>query len=224
MKIKPFPCLGPRDIDSAKSSAKGGAESDLILRAQRGDEAAFEKLFEAHKRRVYAICLRATRNAADAEDLTQDAFLKVFRGLAGFRGESIFSTWLHRLVMNEVLMHLRKRHRAHPSIEEEFTNLQGQPVKTEYGKVDRRLSGCVDRISLNRALAKLPSGYRTAFLLYDVEGYKHSEIARMMNWSVGNSKSQLFKARRKLRAWLKFSSLKSVSRLPAVGGVSPSQI
>ena len=217
MKIKPFPESKPRDLDSIKAGTKGGAESDVILRAQRGDEAAFEKLFETHKRRVYGICLRATRNAADAEDLTQDAFLKVFRGLPGFRGEATFSTWLHRLVMNEVLMHLRKRHRAHPSIDEELTNLQGEPVKTEYGKADGRLSGCVDRIALNRALAKLPSGYRTAFLLYDVEGFKHSEIARMMNWSVGNSKSQLFKARRKLRAWLRFNPLKNISRPPVAG-------
>jgi RNA polymerase sigma-70 factor (ECF subfamily) len=216
MKIKPFPGSGPRDSDSTKSSAKVRGESDLILRAQHGDETAFEKLFDAHKRRVYAICLRATRNSADAEDLTQDAFLKVFRGIHSFRGESAFSTWLHRLVMNEVLMHLRKRHRAQPSIEEEFTNLQGEPLKIEFGKADHRLSGCVDRIALNRALAKLPTGYRTAFLLYDVEGYKHSEIARMMNWSVGNSKSQLFKARRKLRAWLRFNPLRKVLHAPAV--------
>ncbi|HLY60929.1 MAG TPA: RNA polymerase sigma factor [Terriglobia bacterium] len=217
MNIKPFAESKAGDIDSNRAGNKGGTESELILRAQRGDEAAFEKLFETHKRRVYAICLRATRNTADAEDLTQDAFLKVFRGLPGFRGESIFSTWLHRLVMNEVLMHLRKRQRAQPSIDEQFSNLQGEPVKIEYGTEDGRLSGCVDRITLDRALAKLPSGYRTAFLLYDVEGYKHSEIARMMNWSVGNSKSQLFKARRKLRAWLGFNPLKNVSRLPVAG-------
>lgn len=217
MNNKPFPESKSSYIDSIKARTRAGTEFDLILRAQRGDEAAFEKLFEAHKRRVYAICLRATRNAADAEDLTQDAFLKVFRGLPGFRGESIFSTWLHRLVMNEVLMHLRKLHRAQRSIDEEFKNLQGEPVRMEYGKADGRLSGCVDRIALNRALAKLPSGYRTAFLLYDVEGYKHSEIARMMNWSVGNSKSQLFKARRKLRAWLLFNPLKNLSRLRAMG-------
>src|SRR5258708_4256140 len=139
MSIKPISESKPKDIDSIKVRARGGAESDLILRAQRGDETAFEKLFDAHKRRVYAICLRATRNATDAEDLTQDAFLKVFRGLAGFRGESTFSTWLHRLVMNEVLMHLRKARLAQLSIDEEFTNLQGEPVKIDYGKVDGRL-------------------------------------------------------------------------------------
>jgi RNA polymerase sigma-70 factor (ECF subfamily) len=121
--------------------------------------------------------------------------------------------------MNEVLMHLRKRRLAQPSIEEEFVNSEGDAMKADYGKVDGRLSGCVDRISLNRAVANLPSGYRAAFLLYDVEGYKHKEIARMMNWSVGNSKSQLFKARRKLRAWLRFNPLKKVPRLRSVGTV-----
>jgi len=216
MKTKTFPESKPRDCDAIMARLKDAVERDLVRRAQRGDEAAFEQLFETHKRRVYAICLRATRSAADAEDLTQDAFLKVFKGIAGFRGESTFSTWLHRLVMNEVLMHLRKRRMTQLSIDEEFTNVQGELVKMEYGKADGRLSGCVDRITLNRALAQLPSGYRTAFLLYDVEGYKHNEIARMMNWSVGNSKSQLFKARRKLRAWLRIKRLKLVQRMPAV--------
>lgn len=217
MDIKPFPKLRPKYIATIKARAKAADERKLITSAQRGDEGAFEKLFEKYKRRVHAICLGATRSAADAEDLTQDAFLKVFRGIAGFRGDSTFSTWLHRLVMNEVLMHLRKRRLNQLSLDEEFTNLQGEPVKVEYGKMDGRLSGCVDRITLDRALATLPSGYRTAFLLYDVEGYKHVEIAGMMNWSVGNSKSQLFKARRRLRAWLRFNPLKKVSRLPAVG-------
>jgi RNA polymerase sigma-70 factor, ECF subfamily len=217
MNSNPFPESNRKGNDAVKAGIKRGSEKELIGRAQRGDEAAFEKLFEVHKRRVYAICLRATRTAADAEDLTQDAFLKVFRGIAGFRGDSTFSTWLHRLVMNEVLMHLRKRRVAQTSIDEESTNLQGQPVRMEYGKIDGRLSGCVERITLNRALAKLPPGYRTAILLYDVEGYKHVEIARMMNWSVGNSKSQLFKARRKLRAWLHFKPRRSISRLTALG-------
>lgn len=214
--IRPFPAPRREVNNTTGARVNCPAERDLIMRAKCGDESAFEKLFEAHKRRVYAICLRATRSAADAEDLTQDAFLKVFRGIAGFRGESTFSTWLHRLVINEVLMHLRKRRVAQTSIDEEFTNGQGEPVNVEFGKVDGRLSGCVDRITLTRALAKLPSGYRTAILLYDVEGYKHREIARMMNWSVGNSKSQLFKARRKLRAWLRFNPRRSVSRQPAV--------
>jgi RNA polymerase sigma-70 factor, ECF subfamily len=216
MNIKPIPGSKPKDNDASTARVNGAAERKLIRRAQRGDEAAFEQLFETHKRRVYAVCLRATRSTADAEDLTQDAFLKVFKGIGGFRGESTFSTWLHRLVMNEVLMHLRKRRLTQLSIDEEFTNVEGELVKMEHGKVDGRLSGCVDRITLSRALARLPSGYRTAFLLYDVEGYKHNEIARMMNWSVGNSKSQLFKARRKLRAWLRFNKLKLVPRLPVV--------
>ncbi len=190
-----------------------GVQHDLIGRAQRGEEAAFAELFELHKRRVYAICLRVTRNAADAEDLTQEAFLKVFRGIASFRGDSSFTTWLHRLVVNEVLMHIRKKRVPQISLDEP-SSARGDAPAREHGRADGRLSGCVDRLTLNRAIAELPPGYRTALILYDMEGYKHNEIAQMMNWSVGNSKSQLFKARRKLRQWLQFNQLKGASRMP----------
>ncbi len=206
-------------VMSAKSpeeytvGAKAAFQKELIKRAQRGEEAAFAELFETHKRRVYAICLRVTRSPADAEDLTQEAFLKVFRGIAGFRGESTFSTWLHRLAVNEVLMHLRKKRLPQVSLDEAST-ARGDSAAREYGGRDGRLAGCVDRITLNRAIAELPLGYRTALVLYDMEGYKHNEIAQMINWSVGNSKSQLFKARRKLRAWLRFNQSNGVPRLP----------
>ena len=189
---------------------------DLIGRAQRGDESAFAELFELHKRRVYAICLRVTRNAADAEDLTQEAFLKVFRGIASFRGDSSFSTGLHRLVVNEVLMHIRKKRVPQISLDEPAGSRDDAPVR-EHGKPDGRLSGCVDRLTLDRAIAELPPGYRTALILYDMEGYKHNEIAQMMNWSVGNSKSQLFKARRKLRHWLRYNQARVGSPVAVAG-------
>jgi len=177
---------------------KAATDTELIARAQRGDEAAFTSIFEAHKRRVYSLCLRMTGNTAEAEDLTQEAFLQLFRKIATFRGESAFSTWLHRLAVNVVLMHLRKKGLQQVSLDEMDTS-QDEPVKRDYGSDDQRLTGSVDRIGLQQAIADLPPGYRTVFVLHDVEGYEHNEIAEIMKCSVGNSKSQLHKARMKLR-------------------------
>ena len=143
-----------------------------------------------------------TGDAAEAEDLTQEAFLQLFRKLSTFRGESAFSTWLHRLVVNVVLMRLRKKSIQKVSLDE-TDNSQDEPVKREYGEDDRRLLGSIDRIALNAAIEQLPPGYRAIFLLHDVQGYEHNEIARIMNCSVGNSKSQLHKARLKLREALR---------------------
>jgi RNA polymerase sigma-70 factor (ECF subfamily) len=179
-------------------ASKAASDAQLIARAQRGDEEAFAALFEAHKRRVYSLCLRMTGNTAEAEDLTQEAFLQLYRKISTFRGESAFSTWLHRLAVNVVLMHLRKKGLQQISLDEVDTS-QDEPVKRDYGSDDRRLTGSVDRIGLQHAIADLPPGYRAVFVLHDVEGYEHNEIAEIMKCSVGNSKSQLHKARMKLR-------------------------
>jgi RNA polymerase sigma-70 factor, ECF subfamily len=184
------------------STPKAATEAQFIARAQRGDEEAFAALFEAHKRRVYSLCLRMTGNTAEAEDLAQEAFLQLFRKISTFRGDSAFSTWLHRLVVNVVLMHLRKKGLQQVSLDDVDTS-QEEPVKRDYGDDDRRLMGSVDRISLNRAIADLPRGYRAVFVLHDVEGYEHNEIAQIMDCSIGNSKSQLHKARLKLRETLR---------------------
>jgi RNA polymerase sigma-70 factor (ECF subfamily) len=181
---------------------KAATEAQLIARAQRGEEEAYAALFEAHKRRVYSLCLRMTGNTAEAEDLTQEAFLQLFRKISTFRGESAFSTWLHRLAVNVVLMHLRKKGLQQISLDEVDTS-QDEPVKRDYGSDDRRLMGSVERIGLQNAIADLPPGYRTVFVLHDVEGYEHNEIAEIMKCSVGNSKSQLHKARMKLRERLR---------------------
>jgi RNA polymerase sigma-70 factor (ECF subfamily) len=181
---------------------KAVSDSQLIARAQKGDEEAFAALFEVHKRRVYSLCLRMTGNTAEAEDLAQEAFLQLFRKISTFRGESAFSTWLHRLTVNVVLMHLRKKGLQQVSLDEPDTS-QDEPVKRDYGDDDRRLTGSIDRIGLQNAIADLPPGYRTVFVLHDVEGYEHNEIAEIMNCSVGNSKSQLHKARMKLRERLR---------------------
>jgi RNA polymerase sigma-70 factor (ECF subfamily) len=178
------------------------SQKQLIRRAQRGDEQAFEALFNTYKRRVYCLCLRMTRDPDQAEDLSQDAFLQLFRRISTFRGESAFSTWLHRLVFNVVLMHLRKKRLPQIPLDDTDSSGQEQPVRHEYGAEDPRLAGAIDRINLAQAISRLPQGYRTTLLFHDAHGYDHYEIAELRNCSVGNSKSQLHKARRRLRALL----------------------
>jgi RNA polymerase sigma-70 factor (ECF subfamily) len=179
------------------------SEAEAIRRAQGGDAGAFEHLYRLHSRRVYALCLRMVGNTAEAEDLAQEAFLQLFRKIATFRGESAFSTWLHRLAVNVVLMRLRKRVPAETSLEEttEPDEESGGPRK-DIGEPDLRLTGSVDRVNLERAVKQLPPGYRSIFVLHDVQGYEHNEIAAIMNCSIGNSKSQLHKARMRLRELL----------------------
>jgi RNA polymerase sigma-70 factor (ECF subfamily) len=177
--------------------------ADLVTRAQNGEESAFELLFEQNKQRVYALCLRMTGNTADAEELTQEAFLQVFRKIQTFRGESAFSTWLHRISVNTVLMRLRKNKVTEMPLENTVTGDDLDEPRREYGMCDLALAGAVDRTNLERAIAQLPFGYRRAFLLHDVEGYEHNEIATLLGCSVGNSKSQLHKARVRLRKLLR---------------------
>lgn len=183
------------------STVRFNLDFDLVRRAQQGDSDAFASLFHAHKARIYSICLRMTNNTAEAEDLTQDAFMQVFRKLATFRGDSALSTWLYRIAVNTVLMHFRKKALRQVSLDEPY-NQDARQVRREYGSKDDRLSGCVDRIALTRAIRELPDGYRTIFLLHEVEGYEHQEIAELLDCSVGNSKSQLHKAKLRIRELL----------------------
>ncbi len=203
--IGPLARIQPRDPNAQASpqSSKPLIEADAIRLAQAGDAAAFEFLYHLHGRRVYALCLRMVNNPADAEDLTQEAFLQLFRKIGTFRGESAFSTWLHRMTVNVVLMRLRKKSLPVASLEEttEPDEETGGPRK-DVGAPDLRLSGAVDRVNLERSVEKLPPGYRTVFVLHDVQGYEHNEIADIMGCSVGNSKSQLHKARTRLRELL----------------------
>src|SRR5258706_500386 len=178
-------------------------ESEAIRLAQAGNAAAFEFLYQLHGRRVYALCLRMVGNPADAEDLMQEAFLQLFRKIGTFRGESAFSTWLHRMTVNVVLMRLRKKSLPTDSLEETLEpDGENSGPKRDVGAPDLRLSGAVDRVNLERSIEKLPPGYRTVFVLHDVQGYEHNEIADIMGCSVGNSKSQLHKARTRLRELL----------------------
>jgi RNA polymerase sigma-70 factor, ECF subfamily len=190
--------------DARKSQGDRLSEAEAIERAKQGDEEAFEVLYHLHKRRVYSLCLRMTANTAAAEDLTQEAFLQLFRKIGTFRGESAFSTWLHRMAVNVVLMQLRKKGLPLVSLEETMETEEESPKK-EPGAEDVRLAGSLNRLQLEQAIGDLPPGYRMVFLLHDVEGYEHNEIAEMVGCSIGNSKSQLHKARMKLRELLKTS-------------------
>jgi RNA polymerase sigma-70 factor, ECF subfamily len=180
------------------------SEAEAIERAKLGDAEAFQVLYSLHKRRVFSLCLRMTSNTADAEDLTQEAFLQLFRKIATFRGESAFSTWLHRMAVNVVLMQLRKKSLPLVPLEDTIETEEEAPKK-EPGAEDPVLAGSVDRLELKKAVDSLPPGYRTIFVLHDVEGYEHNEIAEIVGCSIGNSKSQLHKARMKLRELLKLS-------------------
>jgi RNA polymerase sigma-70 factor (ECF subfamily) len=178
-------------------------EAEAIERARNGDRAACEYLYRSHNRRVYAVCLRMVGNTTEAEDLTQEAFLLLFRKIQTFRGESAFSTWLHRLVVNIVLMHLRKKSLPVVSIEatHDPSNETGSP-SIDIAAPDLFLEGSIDRINLGRCIARLPVGYRTIFVLHDIQGYEHHEIAEMLGRSVSVSKSQLHRARMRLRELL----------------------
>jgi RNA polymerase sigma-70 factor (ECF subfamily) len=178
-------------------------EAEAIRLAQQGDAGAFERLYQLHNRRVYSLCLRMVSNTAEAEDLTQEAFLQLFRKIATFRGESAFSTWLHRLSVNVVLMKLRRKSGTETSLEQvtEPDEESGTP-RRDFGGPDIRLSGSIDRVNLQRAVDQLPPGYKAVFVLHDVQGYEHNEIAEIMGCSIGNSKSQLHKARMRLRGLL----------------------
>ena len=171
---------------------------ELCRLATGGNIAAFELLYQKYHRRTYSLCLRMTSSQTEAEDLTQEVFIQLFRKIGSFRGDSAFSTWLHRLTVNQVLMHFRRR-----SVKNERTSEDGEmPEQMVAGSSNPNKMQVVDRIALKNAIAELPNGYRNVFVLHDVEGFEHEEVARMMGISVGTSKSQLHKARLKLRGLL----------------------
>jgi RNA polymerase sigma-70 factor, ECF subfamily len=187
---------------SSRTSDKE-SEAEIIQRASEGDPIAFECLYRSHCKRVYAICLRMVGNTTDAEDLTQEAFLLLFRKLHTFRGESAFSTWLHRLVVNTVLMHLRRKSLPAVSMEGGLPpDGETAPSSIDIAASDLVLEGSIDRINLGRCIAQLPAGSRAVFVMHDIQGYQHHEIAEMMGRSEGVSKSQLHRARKRLRELL----------------------
>lgn len=171
------------------------SDIDLCKMASDGSLAAFEVIYQRYHRRTFSLTLRMTGSQTEAEDLTQEVFIQLFRKIGSFRGDSAFSTWLHRLTVNQVLMHFRKR-----SFKNEKTTEEGEmPEQAVTGSANPNRMAVVDRIALKNAIAELPRGYKNVFVLHDVEGFEHEEVARMLGISVGTSKSQLHKARLKLR-------------------------
>jgi len=181
-----------------KIDVKTAKDFVLTQAAANGDMIAFEEVYNRHHRRVYSICLRMLQNATEAEDLTQDVFIQLHRKIGSFRGDSAFTTWLHRMTVNQVLMHFRKR-----NVKFEKTTEEGEtPVQIVSGTANPLKMPVVDKIAIEHAIEQLPPGYRNVFVLHDVEGYEHEEVARILGCSVGTSKSQLHKARIKLRKLL----------------------
>ena len=186
-------------VTSPEFDTAEATDYELARASAGGDMSAFEELYARHSRRVYSLCLRMTANTAEAEDLAQEVFIQLYRKCGSFRGESQFTTWLHRLTVNQVLMHFRRR-----GVKlEQVTDEGEEVVKIEPGSENQSRMAVVDRIAIDKAVSQLPPGYRAVFVLHDVEGREHEEVARMLGCSVGTSKSQLHKARMKLRTLLR---------------------
>jgi RNA polymerase sigma-70 factor (ECF subfamily) len=184
------------------SQERAISKKDLVKTGQiTGSDRSqpFEEIFQLHHRRVYSLCLRMIGNSAEAEDLTQDVFVQVFRKLGSFRGESAFTTWLHRLTVNQVLMHFRKKHVRN----EQLTEDGEMPVEIMIDRNRLNRSPVLDRVALDEAIVRLPRGYRIVFVLHDVEGLDHNEIASLLGCSIGTSKSQLYRARMRMRVLLR---------------------
>ena len=189
-------------MTNAIATEADSSDLGLVRRALEGDGDAFASLFHLHKHRVYAVILRMTKNTAEADDLTQDVFIQVFRKLSTFRGESALSTWLHRIAVTTALMHFRRQVPRQVSLDDPGDQDAVPLTQRDPGRHDDRLRCSLDRIALARALETLPRGYRTIFELHEIKGYAHQEIARLLHCSVGNSKSQLHKAKERMRECL----------------------
>jgi RNA polymerase sigma-70 factor, ECF subfamily len=179
------------------------ADLELVRKSSAGNIAAFEQLYQRYYRRTYSLCLRMLANPVEAEDMTQEVFIQLFKKVGSFRGDSKFSTWLHRLTVNQILMHFRKR-----NVKIEKMTEDGEiPDQIIPGTENPNKMPVVDKIAIDEAIAELPNGYRTIFVLHDVEGYEHEEISSLLGLSVGTSKSQLHKARLKMRKLLRKTSV-----------------
>ena len=198
--------IQPKSVQHLRRNPPIAGEAEAIAKAQGGDAPAFETLYSLHKRRVYSLCLRMLGNVAEAEDLTQEAFLQLYRKIGTFRGDSAFSTWLHRIAVNLTLMRMRKKSSSETSLQENSDPQSDHPGHLqELAASDTFLAGSLDRLNLQRALQKLRPFQKLVVVLHDIQGYKHTEIAKMLDWSIGNSKSRLHRARARLRELLQES-------------------
>jgi RNA polymerase sigma-70 factor, ECF subfamily len=171
-----------------------------IRRCNRGDAKAFDLIYQSYSKLVHRICLRMLRDPVEAEDATQDVFVCLFYKIKTFRGESAFSSWLYRVTTNSVLMRFRKNKQRWVPLEE--TEECNGGSYCEISLPDLNLIGVLDRIDLESAIDTLPNGYKAAFVLHDIQGYRHKEIAEMFGHSIETSKSQLHKAHLRLRKLL----------------------
>lgn len=198
-KVPPFfaPAAAAAEPTPEPASLAEARQARLIGRALAGDGSAFEALYRQNLGRVYALCRRLCRDENEAEELTQEAFVRAFEQLALFRGESAFGSWLHRLTVNVVLGKWRgqNRYRQRVLALDDFEDFDPPQPQQEANTID-----------LERAITRLPKGARTIFVLHDVEGYQHDEIAEMTGLAVGTSKAQLHRARRLLREALGYTS------------------
>ena len=169
---------------------------DVVRRAQAGDQAAFEELYRVHSGRVYALCLRMSADPGRAEELTQEVFLRAWKGLATFRGEASFSTWLHRLAVNVVLAERRSTGKRWERMigTDDIEPFEAATLEHRAGPGPEGIG-----LDLEAAIGELPEGARTVFVLYEIEGYRHQEIAAVTGTAVGTSKAQLHRARKLLR-------------------------
>jgi|SRR5579875_1155357 RNA polymerase sigma-70 factor (ECF subfamily) len=186
-------------LDSRQTPLHLEGQNEGLLRNE------FEQLYMTYYSRIWALCLRMTGNPDDADDLTQETFVRLFQKLSTFRGEAPFSTWLRRIAINVALLRFQKASWRHETSLEALSSpdpASGHLLPTEWGRFDTRLKEALDRISLERAIDQLPPGFRAVLILHDVEGYEHVEISALMGCSIGTSKSQLHKARLKMRELL----------------------
>ena len=197
----PMPASTVSGIPLRAESQRDDSEGTIVQRAQRGDEQALAALYQLHNKLVYSVCLRMTKDVAAAEDMTQEAFIQVFRNLNSFRGGSAFSTWVYRVAVNTVLMKSRRKTPPVLSLDEPVSR-NSPSLKREVEKEDLNLRGTIDRIVLRHAIEELPRGCRQIYELHEVEGYAHHEIAEQLQCSIGNSKSQLHKAKKTMRKLL----------------------
>jgi RNA polymerase sigma-70 factor (ECF subfamily) len=188
----------PKFIPAGNQPSSDDSQRSLVQRAQQGDEQAFADLFQMYKNRIYSVCLFITKDFAEAEDMTQEAFMQAFRSIGGFRGNAAFSTWLHRIAVNTVLMKLRRR-KLPIAFSLDQPASPGSSSPSDFGSRDLALAGAIDRIALRGALKELPEGCQRVFALHVVEGYQHREIAQLLHCSIGTSKSQLHRAKHKMR-------------------------
>jgi RNA polymerase sigma-70 factor, ECF subfamily len=216
--------MWPRSEYTLRESTRNTVDSSplgkAIQLAHRGDPHAFELIYRLHSRLVYSICLRMLRDPFEAEDLTQDTFVLLLRKIHTFRGESAFSSWLYKLTTNLVLMRFRSKVSQPESLDEISANAENGETFSELGQPDLYLSGLFDRVNLQAAIDLLPAGCKTTFILHDVEGYEHKEIAGILGCSVGNSKSQLHRARKRLRKLLRGASHRALQGKPHAAGES----